>query len=222
MATTVKSRYSSYRYNPHIERDAAGGAVRQGHYEQAQRYEALYKEYRALAKKADQRMVRLEKLSQEKYFHGITEFAYRVAQRDISTYGQEGIRFNTAPPENLQQLQAKVADIKKFLELPTSTKKGIVDIYQRRADTVNEKYGTSFTWRELAEFYDSGMAADLDSKFKASKTVLYAIGVIQNANLTPDQIESGAYKNTILSDDKVQDAMAKRLLASGFRIEDLK
>ena len=129
----------------------------------------LEKEYRKLAKRADQRLVRLEKLSEQPGFEAVTKYAYRVAQRDIRAWsGEKATRFNTKPPSNTNQLKAKIADIKKFLDSASSTwgetkeTKGIKKIYQDRADTINEKLkkdgiNANFTWQDLARLFESGL-----------------------------------------------------------------
>ena len=145
--------------------------------------ETMMQYYRRLAKTADQRMVRLEKASQEPYFKVATEWAYAKATRDILKWIPPGdnkstkLRFNTKPPEG-EDLIAKINDIKSFLSSPTSSKQGIINVYKKRADTVNKKYGTSFTWRQLAKYYDSGQAELWDAKF-GSKTALMTIASLQ-------------------------------------------
>ena len=145
--------------------------------------ETLVQYYRRLAKTADQRMVRLEKASEKKFFHVATEWAYAKATRDILKWIPPGdnkstkLRFNTKPPEG-EDLIAKINDIKSFLSSPTSTKQGIINVYKKRADTVNKRYKTKFTWQQLAKYYDSGQAELWDAKF-GSKTALRTIGVMQ-------------------------------------------
>ena len=145
--------------------------------------ETLVQYYRRLAKTADQRMVRLEKAAQEPYFKVATEWAYAKATRDILKWIPPGdnkstkLRFNTKPPEG-EDLIAKINDIKSFLSSPTSSKQGIINVYKKRADTVNKKYGTNFTWKQLAKYYDSGQAELWDAKF-GSKTALMTIASLQ-------------------------------------------
>lgn len=126
---------------------------------------SLESEYRRLAKRADQRLVRLEQLAESTpEYKGIKEFAYKKAMRDIRSWsGENAKRFNTAPPSNTNQLKAKIADIKRFLESASSTigrtreTKGIQQIYQQRANTINEKFGTDFNWKDLARLFESGL-----------------------------------------------------------------
>lgn len=130
--------------------------------------EQLLKTYRKLAKRADQRLVRLEGYRHDKGFKGITEYAYKTAMRDIKSWsGARATRFNTAPPpENPKGrdpnrlLKEKIADIEKFLASPTSTKKGTLAIHKKRADALNkseELFGdeqADFTWQEWANFWE--------------------------------------------------------------------
>lgn len=132
---------------------------------------ALEKEYRKLAKRADQRLLRLKRLSEQPGYEGVLNYAYKVAQRDIRSWsGEKATRFNTKPPSNTNQLKAKIADIKKFLESASSTwgrtkeTKGIKQIYEDRTRTINEKYGTDFTWQELAKLFESGLWKKIKSK----------------------------------------------------------
>lgn len=146
--------------------------------------------YRRLAKTADQRLVRLESYSHDEYFSTATQWAYAKAQKDIGKWsGPEATRFNTNPPKNNEDMIAKINDMRSFLEAPSSTKKGIIDIYKKRADTfnkgrINEKgekkggFGTEFTWQDIAQYYESGLAQKWTDKF-GSETALKTIAVIQ-------------------------------------------
>lgn len=126
---------------------------------------SLEKEYRRLAKRADQRLVRIEQLAESSpEYKGIKEFSYKKAMRDIRAWsGENASRFNTRPPKNTNQLKAKIADIKRFLESASSTigrtreTKGIQQIYQDRANTINEKFGSDFNWKDLARLFESGL-----------------------------------------------------------------
>ena len=131
---------------------------------------SLEKEYRRLAKRADQRLVRLEQLAESPEFAGIKEYSYKRAMRDIRAWsGENAKRFNTKAPSNTNQLKAKIADIKRFLESASSTigatkeTKGIMKIYQERANTINKKFDTNFTWKDLAKLFESGLYKKIKS-----------------------------------------------------------
>lgn len=146
----------------------------------AQAYEDLVKEYRRLAKRADQRMVRLEQLSEtDDMFKNVTKWAYAKAQKEMKRWGgEDATRFNTKPPENYQALLGKVNAINEFLQSPTSTKKGTVEVFKKRADIINSKYGTDFSWESLAKYYQSGLADKL-SRY-GYVTALKAVAAIQD------------------------------------------
>ncbi len=143
-----------------------------------------------MAKVADPRRLRLEGYAEEANFKNATQYAYARARRDIESWAitatqkrgysvqQEKPRFNTAPPVTKSGVLAKIKDIQVFLNAPTSTKSGIKEVYVNRANSINEKYKTNFTWEDIGSFFESNMYDKLDSKY-ASKTVVEAWGVIQ-------------------------------------------
>ena len=138
--------------------------------------------YKRLAKAADQRLVRLEQLaaSGEDRFKNVEKYAYQSAIRDIQSYpGAENFtRFNTKPPAARQLFREKIADMRRFLSAPTSTKSGIINVYQKRVNTLNKKYGTSFTWQQFADFMDSDEGRKIFGDY-GSDTAFRAIGKVQ-------------------------------------------
>lgn len=155
--------------------------------------------YIRLAKQADQRLVRLEKLSEQKEYEAVTSYAYRTAMNNLKNYGQK--RFNAKVPDTTTEKGAylfreKLAAVKEFLRSPSSGKSGIKNIYEDRVDVINSRYETVFDWQDMADFFNSGYAAKLFNELKASKTVMKAIGVIQK-NL--NQIKEGTDENLNLN-----------------------
>ena len=160
--------------------------------------DALMKEYRQLAKRADQRMVRLERAAKTKPgFENVLKYAYARAQKDLRKWNDPArvdsgkpLRFNTKPPAtksgkiDKRSLQEKINTIKKFLESDTSTikptkeAKGIEAIYNERVKKINDKYGTDFKWESLAKYFEDGTAEKLAAKY-GSKTALRIIAQIQ-------------------------------------------
>ena len=106
-------------------------------------WQRVAKEYRTLAKRANQRMVRIERYSQEREkLKNLKKYAYAGAQREIQTlYHKEGdkLRYTETPrllefkkdgrilegdekiKANIMALKAKEASINKFLGAVTST-----------------------------------------------------------------------------------------------------
>ena len=179
---------------------------------QTKAYQAALKEYRQLAKRADQRLVRLEKLAQEEHFKGVKQFAYARAQRDIKAWsGENARRFNTAPPTNIQSLKAKIADIQNFLESKTSTKQDIVSYYEERNKTIQERYGITEDWQTMARYYRRGINKRFDAKY-GSKTALKAIGMIQqNIKKVKEDIKKKKHVDLMLDDDVLNDAVEDML-----------
>lgn len=189
--------------------------------------ETLEKYYRRLAKTADQRLVRLEKYSGDEYYKVASRWAYARAVQDIKKWQSKGdkfdqFRFNTKPPKDPEDLLAKINDIKTFLESPTSTKKGITDVYKKRAATVNKRYGTSFTWQQLAKYYTSGQAELWEAKF-GSKTALRTIGQIQkHAKRLMKSILNADNKDIrVVDNELLQKTVDKALSDNDLKLEDL-
>ena len=187
-------------------------------------YVSLYVKYKQEAKAADQRLVRLEALQHDEHFHGVLEFSYKRAVRDIKSWGGDA-RFNTAPPRTVTELQAKISDIEHFLKSPTSKKSSILNIYKKRADTINKKYaaefGVKFSWEDIANYYESDMARKNDTS-KGSKTLVRALAVLKG--ITSDNlkdIEDVNEKIERVSSDKVVNQMAKDLLENGYTYDKL-
>lgn len=153
-------------------------------------YAELAKEARKLAKRANQRMVRLERYAEEKAFQGALDFAYDIAQKKIKAlYVKEGpkLRFNERYPieeeklsevsdgtkylkgqdlyrVNVYMLRHKINAMQEFLESESSTKKGLKKVYDKRAHTIStaSKFG-------LADQGISLSASDLQRFFESKK-----------------------------------------------------
>ena len=139
----------------------------------------LLKVYRTVAKAADQRLVRLEKVTQEENFKVADKWAYARAQRDIRIWsGEDAKRFNTSPPGSKQGITAKIEDIKTFLRSETSTKSGIKKIFVDKAKTINKEYGTDLKWDQVGKFFESKNWEKFSEKF-GSKTAIKSIGRIR-------------------------------------------
>lgn len=148
--------------------------------------EEIEKEYNRLAKKADARLRALESYQYQKNFKTATKWAYAKAMRDIKSWGGNK-RFQTSPKKLTDtELQMKLKDIETFLESPTSTKKGIINVYKKRVDTLNKRLGTNFTWNEFANFIKSDTYKKIDTLF-GSDTIFTVIG--KTKNLTKKKVD---------------------------------
>lgn len=141
--------------------------------------EEIEKEYNRLAKKADARLRALESYQHEKNFRTATKWAYAKAMRDIKSWGGNK-RFQTSA-KNLSdtELKMKIKDIENFLESPTSTKRGIINTYKKRVETLNKNLGTNYTWDEFAKFIKSDTYKKMDNLF-GSNTIFSVVGKTKN------------------------------------------
>ena len=189
--------------------------------------ESLEKYYRRLAKAADQRLVRLERYKDQEWFKTAQQWAYSRAVKDIKKWLKPGqsypdkFRFNTAPPKDTEDLLAKINDIKTFISAPTSTKQGITEVYKKRADTVNKKFGTKFTWQQLAKYYSSGQAEIWDAKF-GSKTALRTIAALQkNKKKIIADIQAADAKDLRVDNSMIEKTVSAALKDNNLVIEDI-
>ncbi len=186
-------------------------------------YQALVKEYKSLAKKADQRLVRLEKLSKQKGFENVTKFAYNRAMKDIQYWsGSDATRFNRDIPRNVNSLRARINDVKHFLEdTKTSTKRDIIKTFKTRANSINSKYGTKMKWDDLASFYDSKQWQNSDRGY-GSDTAMRAYGVIQeNEKKIKQAFKKGETPVIRVSNKKVEAAVKGILEDQGLSVFDM-
>lgn len=148
-------------------------------------YAELEKVYRTLAKSADQRIVRLEQYAKEKDFKTATQWAYRRAMHDIEQWsGSEANRFNTKPPSSKTDLLSKIKDIENFLESETSTKKGIVSVYKRKAESLNKSMKrenpdwVDVSWQDMAQYFQSSLYDKIDKQY-GSKTKMMVMSTLK-------------------------------------------
>lgn len=134
----------------------------------------LLAEYRKLADRADKRMLRLERLAKaDPEFDNVTDYAYKKAQEDAIKWGskasaEKGARFAINPPKTAKEINAKMKDIRHFLDRPTSTKSGIVKTYKKRAEELNKLLpddSPKLTWQEYRKFFKDANAKNMDSRF---------------------------------------------------------
>lgn len=183
-------------------------------------YAIAYAEYRQKAKRADQQLVRLEATAREKHFEGVLEFAYKGAIRDIKSWGGDR-RFNTAPPTKLTELEAKIADIDKFLSKPTATKSRIKKIYKKRADTFNKKYGkefgVKFTWEDIANYYEDtkGQREAIKLASNTEVRVLAVMKKLADKKQAEEALNTRERVEKITGKDKILAHEVNRLLEQG-------
>lgn len=174
-------------------------------------YAAELKKYKSLAKKADQRLVRLEKLSKEPGYENVLKWSYKKAMKDIKYWGGEkASRFNVKAPGRLDQLRSKIRDIEKFLFSKSSTKSSIKQVFKKRQQTYKRQYGLKLKMDDMNDFFNSEefmRTQSLEDGY-TSKTYMRAIGEIQgNEKKILDAIKKNKDVNLNIDDDLVNDAV---------------
>ena len=143
--------------------------------------EKLDKFYRRIVDTAKHILLEIERMSTKKWYEEVTQYAYKKALYDIRTlFGDDAKRFRAAkfPKNDLRNAPKYINSVLRFLEMPTSTKVGIQTVYQKRADTINQRYGTNISWGTVANLYQSNLYRKLDSKY-GSKTAVRVIAQYQ-------------------------------------------
>lgn len=130
-------------------------------------------------KTADSSLRKLEVYRHDKGYHDIDKYAYAKAMRNIKAIGGNK-RFSIKVDESMskQEIQKRINYTLEFLNSPSRTKTGINRIYKKRAETLNSKYGTNYTWQQLTQLFESGVFDALIEKF-ASESTFRSIGKFQ-------------------------------------------
>lgn len=176
--------------------------------------------YRSFAKRADQRLVRLEQMPGSDARSG----AYATAARAVEHYTgpTEKPRFNRGMPKEDALLRMKIRDIKQFLTMPTSTTGGVRSIANKRTKTMNAKYGVNLTNKQWAQVWESGLGDKLMNKF-GSKTAFRMLAKVKIRTNTlsslAKQINSAVRDTTKAS--RLDRWMAKHGLTGEVDIDDL-
>ena len=190
--------------------------------------ESIEAYYHRIAKVADQRLVRLEKLEGQQGYGNATQWAYKRAMSDIATWSGEGVsRFNTKAPTDTRSLKAKINDIKTFLGSESSTKSGITSVYQNRVQTINKKYGTNYQIDDMQQIFSSSLWKKLEAKNYSSDQILMAIGYIKD-NAPDDEalkaLKAQARKRKELPEftgDPFVDQAIKEMLRSSKSVDEM-
>lgn len=186
-------------------------------------------EYQKLAKKADARMRGIEELRHRKHFKNVDKYAYAKALKSVEKYRGNGKKRFNYTPQTLGELKDMKKAMETFIDSPTSNFTGIVKVYKKRADTINKKQeirekGITFTWQELANFYESEYANQLDSSLDSS-TVLKTIAKIKTSSKEQIKKLENYQKNPQIlrvGDELENEAISIALQENGITLSDLK
>jgi hypothetical protein len=156
-------------------------------------------DYNRMVASANKRLQRLEKLSTQKGYEGVKNWAYRLAIADIKALRGSGkTRFPTVSAKSagltgkeasalLLKMRRAEKAIQSFESLPTSTKTGIKRAYEKQAKSFSEGVSTEdhkieFTVKQLAVAFESGLWSMLkDSGFGSGTTRKIIATIKENA-----------------------------------------
>lgn len=183
--------------------------------------------FRFLAKMADQRLVRLEKLAAQENYEGVLSYAYESAMYDVKALSgnPNAKRFNVVTQKtkmgepNKVVLHQKISAVKKFLESPTSMKSTIKDVYEKRTRSINEKFGSDMTWQQAGRFFESAAYEKMKSKGYTSSAIGKAFAAIKKTQKKSDY-DKALDQNIRVSEDAVTNEVAGAILSEGLTIND--
>lgn len=192
--------------------------------------ESLSKWLDRISDTADTRLRKMERLAmKDKKFATAPQWAYARAMKDIQKWGGAK-RFSASQPTTKRQIMAKISDIRTFLNAPTSSKKSIEKIYDKRLATfasteVNAKgkggYGVNFTWESMAKYYETGIAQKWNQIF-GSKTALMVIGELQkNKDQIARKLANTDVTDWRIADDELKSSVQRVLQTKGLHIREL-
>ena len=149
-------------------------------------WEAIQKENRKLAKRANQRMVRLERAAEAPGMQSILKYAYKVAQRDLTSLGKEGpkkrftehVTIKAFPGPNGKKLtgtalikanvrRARIEQkmMKEFLSSATSTM-GKTKGYE--AEGISGTVGVKAVWDKVNQTINTNYLSEYDLEMSDS------------------------------------------------------
>ena len=146
----------------------------------------LEADVKPMLQEANMKLLNIEQLSKQEGFEGIKDFAYRNAMRDIRQLrGEEFKRFNL--PKNTHQLEKTKRSLEKFLGATTSTKKGIISVYEQNAASLNSKFGSNFNWQEMGQFLRAAEFEKLKQDYDSETAIIMLKGLYSNKDLSKEE-----------------------------------
>ena len=130
-----------------------------------------------MMQQANMMLLNLEQMAKQEEYEGIEQFAYRQAMQSIKELRGEGFK-RFAMPKNIHKLEKMERELEAFMSRPTASKKGIEALYERNAATLNEKFGSKFSWQKMGSFLQAAEFEDMKEKFD-SATAMIAMHAIK-------------------------------------------
>lgn len=127
--------------------------------------QALFNELKKLSKRANQRIVRLERAFGTDNI-AIKNLKDKLAIEKLQAWTSKG-RVRVNKNMSIIQMKATIKETERFLKSPTSTRRGIKKIKQKAIKTIKTRYGkdaqglTDVEAMALSEFFDDKEVNDI-------------------------------------------------------------
>ena len=127
--------------------------------------QALFNELKKLSKRANQRIVRLERAFGTDNI-AIKNLKDKLATEKLQAWTQKG-RVRVNKNMSITQMKATIKETERFLKSPTSTRRGIKKIKQKAIKTIKTRYGNDAQGLSdveaiaLSEFFDDKEVNDI-------------------------------------------------------------
>ncbi|MBQ0140555.1 MAG: hypothetical protein KBT36_14830 [Kurthia sp.] len=172
----------------------------------------LRNEYVRLAKRADQRLVRIE----QKKNLGMQRYLYQQVNRQLGKQGKP--RFNRQVPTTEKALRKRIEMVNKFLEseysLKSATNKKVAELNKQRTATLNSRLGTNFTPSQMKNFWESGLFDKIKARGYDSDQIMVSAGKIKALDITKAKVEKYLENNKEV--DNPEDEITNQLLKLGY------
>ena len=180
----------------------------------------LEAEIKPILREANMKLLNLEMLSKQEGFKGVEDYAYYNAMRDIRKIrGEEFKRFNL--PANIHQLEKTKRSIEKFLSATTSTKAGIVSVYEQNAANLNAKFGSNLNWQQMGQFLRSAGFEDLKKEYDSETAIIMLKQIFQHKDLTKDEFMDQLQKHQMKELDEVDSDTLAEFVDTNMTWEEL-
>ena len=156
----------------------------------------LEADVKPMLREANMKLLNIEQLAKQEGFEGIKDFAYYNAMREIRKIrGEEFKRFNL--PKNTHQLEKTKRALESFLGATTSTKKGIVSVFEKNAASLNEKFGSDYSWQQMGQFLKSAGFEQLKAEYDSETAIIMLKALYNNRDLSKEEFKEQLEKHQI-------------------------
>ena len=180
----------------------------------------LEAEVKPMLQEANMKLLNLEMLSKQEGFESITDYAYRNAMRDIRQLrGEEFKRFNM--PKNVHQLEKTKRSLEKFIGATTSTKKGIVSVYEKNAANLNSKFGSNFSWQQMGDFLRAAEFEKMKADYDSETAIIMLKALYKNKDLSKSEFKDTIQNHQVEGLDEVDSDTLAQFVDANISWEDL-